>query len=109
MPLPSEQIKARENRLVAAVKAVLSGQVGLTVGSIGLRKKLSHIDRELLAKYPIFEEYCSALPLDMPVGTERLHWNLEIVLKSDPKLAKLEFKYRAKLLKSCADIIKEYS
>jgi hypothetical protein len=109
MPLPSEQIKARENRLVSAAKAVLSGQIGLTVGAFNIRRKLSNIDRELLVKHPIFEEYCSALPLDMPVGTERLHWNAEAVLKSDPKLAKLEFKYRAKLLESCVCIIKEYS
>jgi hypothetical protein len=108
MPLPSEQIDARKNRLVSAAKAVLSGQIGLTVGAFNISKKLSRIDRQLLIKYPIFEEYCSALPLDMPVGTERLHWNAEAVLKSDPKLAKLEFQYRAKLLESCVNIINQY-
>ena len=108
MPLPSDQIQARINRLVSSAKAILSGQVGLTVGSFTMCRKLSHIDQSLLIKYPVFKQYCSVLPLDMPVGPERLHCNIDVLLKLDPKLAKLEFKYRAALLKSCADIIKEY-
>lgn len=109
MLLPSEQIKARFKRLVSSAKSVLFGQVGLTVGCFAIRNKFTHIDRELLLQFPVFEEYCSALPIEIPVGSERLHWNIEVVLKTDPQLANLEFQYRAEILKACAKIIESYS
>lgn len=109
MPLPSEQIKARLKRVVSAAKSVLSGQVGLTVGCFSVRNRIYQVDRQLLLQFPVFEEYCSRLPNEIPVGSERLHWNLAVVLSTDPQLAEFEFQYRSKILKACVQIIERYS
>lgn len=109
MPLPPEQLNARFKRLVSAAKSVLSGQVGLTVGCFSIRNRMCQIDRELLLKFPVFEKYCSALPNEIPIGSERLHWSMSVVLKTDPQLAKLEFKNRAEILSACVKIIESYS
>lgn len=108
MKITDEQEASRTNKLVSAAKAMISGQVGVTVGSMTIKNKLIWLGTDWEERYPIFNEYFKELPLDIPIGSERLNWNLEKLLELDPQLAKLEYEYRAKLFKSCADIIEQH-
>lgn len=109
MKLPPEQQISRTQKLVSAARSVLSGQVGMTVGVQTLSNKLDLLGNDWEYRYRLFNKYLSTLPLDIPVGTERLHWNHEKLLKTDRKLAKFEFKWRAKIMAKCAEIIKNHS
>ncbi|GLQ32870.1 hypothetical protein [Litoribrevibacter albus] len=103
-----EQEKARTKKLVSSAKAIISGQVGITVGSNKVLGKLGWLGKNWEDKFPVFREYYDSLPVNMPVGTERLYWNLDKVLETDPKLLELESKFRAKILEACVKIIRDY-
>ena len=108
MKMTKEQEISRIKKLVSTAKSIVTGQVGLTIGSFTLSNKLSCLGNDWEAKFPVFNEYRSVLPLDIPVGTERLTWKLEKILEVDPILAKIENKHRSEILEACVNIIKEY-
>lgn len=76
---------------------------------MAVSNKLRWLGDEWVDKYPIFKEYYRALPIELPIGSERLLWNLDKLLNLDPELAQLEYNYRAKLFKTCCTIIKNHS
>lgn len=108
MDMTDEQKIARTKRLVSAARAVISGQVGITVGTFAISNKLYWLGRDWEEKYNIFKEYRSVLPLELPVGAERLKWNLDRILEFDPILAKIEYQYRSRILETCVEIIKKH-
>ncbi|GAA5446263.1 hypothetical protein Misp06_04480 [Microbulbifer sp. NBRC 101763] len=108
MSLTIEQEIARTKKLVSAAKSVVSGQVGITIGSKSVSNKLYWLGPEWEERYPIFKEFHSALPLDIPVGVERLEWNPDLLLELDPVLAEIEFKFRPRILEACIAIIKQH-
>jgi hypothetical protein len=103
-----EQRDARTRRLVSAARALLSLQVGLYVGARRIENLLTWLGPEFRTKHPIFSEFTGAVPLDIPVGTARLLWNQEAMLKTDAKLASVETRFRTALLAECVEIIKRY-
>lgn len=109
MEITKEQEVARIKKLVSSAKAMISGQVGITVGALAISNKLGWLGEEWNEKYPIFKKYYSALPTELPIGSDRLNWNLEKLLELDPELANFEFKYRSELFKACANIINQHS
>uniref|UniRef100_UPI001377047B hypothetical protein n=2 Tax=Vibrionaceae TaxID=641 RepID=UPI001377047B len=60
-------------------------------------------------RYPIYTEFRSALPAEVPISTERLLWHFDKVLELDPLLAKVEYNFRAKLMSESFLIIEKYS
>lgn len=108
MNITEKQSIARKKKLVSSAKAMISGQVGITVGAMAVANKLRQLGEEWSKAYPIFKVYYSELPMDLPIGSERLNWNIEKLLALDPELAQLEFKYRAKLFEACATIINKH-
>ena len=103
-----EQEKARTKKLVSSAKTIISGQVGITVGSNKLLGKLQWLGKDWEDKFPIFREYYDSQPVNIPVGTERLYWNPDKVLETDLQLSQLESKFRPKILEACVIIIKDY-
>ena len=102
-----EQENARRKRLVTAARAVLSLQVGLGVGCSRINRELFWLGAEHRDRFPIFDEFLKAA-LGYPIGTERLQWAPESLLKADRKLAAVESDFRTRILKSCIEIIKDY-
>ncbi|MET0322488.1 MAG: hypothetical protein ABW069_17335 [Duganella sp.] len=103
-----EQRDARARRLVSAARALLALQVGLYVGSRRIENVLTWLGPEFRMKHRIFAEFTNAVPLDIPVGTARLLWAPEAMLKTDERLATVETQFRTKLLAECVEIIKQY-
>lgn len=103
-----EQQDARTRRLVSAARALLSLQVGLYVGARRIENALTWLGPDFRTKHRIFSEFTDAVPRDIPVGTARLLWNPEAVLKTDVRLASVETRYRAQLLAECIEIVREY-
>jgi hypothetical protein len=103
-----EQQKARTRRLVSAARALLALQVGFYVGAKRIENVLTWLGPEFRTKHRIFSEFTSAVPLDVPVGTARLLWNPEAMLRTDRRLATVETQFRTKLLAECVEIIRQY-
>lgn len=108
MEITEEQSTSRKKKLVSSAKAMISGQVGITVGAMAIANKLRWLGDDWREEYPIFKEYYGSLPVDLPIGSERLNWNLDKLLELDPELAQIELTYRAKLFEACATIIKKH-
>lgn len=103
-----EQRAARVRKLVSAAKALLTLQVGLFVGASRIENVLRTLGTEFDAKYKIFSEFTKAVPKDIPIGSARLWWDTEAMLKTDLKLASVEEHFRAKLLAECVVLIRQY-
>ncbi len=103
-----EQEAARKKQLVSAAKALLSLQVGLAVGAIRIDKMLMHLSPELKKQHPIFGEFLSTIPMNVPLGSARLLWAPEALMEMDKKLSPIEKKYRTKLLLESIKIIANY-
>ena len=54
MKITDEQEISRIKKLVSAAKAMISGQVGVTIGSITIKNKLIWLGIDWEEKYPIF-------------------------------------------------------
>ena len=95
--------------LVSASRAILSGETGLSIGAFRIRNIFHSITGEQLDKqYPIFEEFISKIPSDIPVGSARLKWEANELMKRDKILNKAENKYREKILWASIEIIKKF-
>jgi hypothetical protein len=107
MMTPEQEI-ARKKRLVSASRSLVAGQQGLTIASNRILSCLYDLGDEWVDKHSVFKEYRNALPMEVPVGTERLHWSFDKLLELDPILADLEYRFRAKLMAECCNIITKY-
>ena len=103
-----EQKNARIKRLVSAARALLSLQVGLYVGARRIDHVLDSLGADFKAQHPIFSDFTQAVPLDTPVGSARLMWNPEALLRTDATLASVEARFRTQLLAECIEIIGQY-
>ncbi len=103
-----EQEEARKKKLVSAARNLISGQQGITVASIRILGCLHYLGIEWVNSYSVFKEYKSSLPLEIPIGTERLNWHFDELLKLDPILGDLEANYRHKLMSEACVIVTKY-
>lgn len=104
-----EQRKARLERLVSAARALLSLQVGVYVGARRIENALDLLGPEFQGRHRIFAEFTDAVPLDIPLGSGRLLWDPDVVLKTDARLAAIEARFRPRLLAEALQIIREYA
>ena len=102
-----EQEVARKKQLVSVAKALLSLQVGISVGCVRISRALLRLALQSDERYRIFHEFNRAT-LGLPIGNERLLWAHPALLEHDAKLAKVEAEFRPKLLSACVAIISEY-
>src|SRR5262249_29188845 len=107
-PLNRGQTAARTRALIAAARAMLSGQIGITAGAYLVRSRLSRLGGHLHPRDAIFSRYIKAIPLDVPVGSERLFWEPEAMMAKDRRLADLEAEYREPLLRACFQILRDF-
>jgi predicted Fe-S protein YdhL (DUF1289 family) len=106
--MTSEQDIARKKQLVSAAKALLSLQVGISVGCVRINKILHWLALQDDERYQVFKQFFAAT-IDLPIGNERLLWARAALLEQDVKLAKIETEFRPELLTACIVIIDTYS
>ena len=102
-----EQEFARKKQLVSAAKALLSLQVGISIGCVRITKLLLRLGLQSDERYRVFHQFNQAT-LGLPIGNERLLWAHPALLEHDIKLAKIETDFRPKLLDACISIISQY-
>jgi hypothetical protein len=84
MPNPPKSVTYLE-KLVSAARAIVTYQVGLTVGSTRIRKILFFLRPHIELSYPIFDEYLKEWT-GLPITSERLHWSRDSLRMYDKKL-----------------------
>jgi hypothetical protein len=103
-----EQREGRLKKLVSAAKALFSLQVGLIVGSNRIIRILYWLGPEFESSHLVFSKFINSIPIDIPVGSARLLWNPDVILKTDSIVSELEYKYRKEIMNECIEIIRRY-
>ena len=94
-------------KLVSAARAIVTYQVGLPVGCIRVRKILFWLRPHKEVSYPVFDEYLRALS-ELPISSERLHWNRDVLREADKKLEAVSSRFRDRIFETCYEIIDLY-
>ena len=103
-----EQHTGNIAKLVSAARALLSGQVGISVGALRINNLLRWLGAEVDGEFPQFRDFLSQVPASVPLANERLHWETDALLTADRQLAEIESKARVQLMSACAQIIRTY-
>lgn len=104
----SDHERACKKRLVAAARAMLSMQVGLSVGAFRIIGILLELGEPYETGHFVFAEFAQSIPTVVPIGTARLYWAPQQLLEKDAVLAEVEARFRQRLLEGCIDIIARY-
>jgi hypothetical protein len=103
-----EQEAARVKQLLAAARALVAGDVGLVLAARNIERALRLLGPAAPKGFTIFEEFHKAIPLDIPLGTARLNWTIDLLLDLDERQMKVESSFRPGLLKACAELMAKY-
>jgi hypothetical protein len=95
-------------KLVSAARAVITYQVGLPFGCARIDRLLFALRPFEQLDYPVFAQYRGAI-VNLPVGTERLHWARETLREKDIELEATTREYRDRIFDACYDIIDRYA
>src|SRR5438067_983704 len=89
-------------KLVSTARSVVTYQVGLPLGCIRLNGILGWLQPHERLDYPVFAEYLDATR-DLPIGSERLHWNHEALRERDVRLEAINQEFRDRVFEACYD------
>ena len=95
-------------KLVGAARSIVTYQVGLPHGCTRIRAVLLWLRPFEPLDFPVFEEYRTAT-LDLPTGTERLHWNREALRERDVRLEAINREFRDPIFEACYAIIDRFA
>jgi hypothetical protein len=101
-----EQKIARNKKLVNDAKAIISHQLGLTVGAMRISNKLRWLQSDD-PRNSVFDEFIKAIPTNIPLGKARSLWHAEMILSSDKIIAVVEQKYRERIIQACLRLIED--
>jgi hypothetical protein len=94
-------------QLVSNARAILSNQVGLPLGVLKMNKYITfinHISPMEGIDLTIFSIYDDSIR-EVPIGTERLEWNVEKLIEFEGQIDKANSLFRADVLRKCREII----
>lgn len=107
--IEKDKLRQHKKKLVSNARAILTNQTGLPLGvqkMVKIVKWIEHI-QPLDVDVEVFNDYYSKTA-GIPIGTERLEWNIEALKKEDRKLHKLAEVYKDRILEKCSELIKAY-
>ncbi len=110
IPHLEEKRKIQIRKLVSNAKAIISNQVGLSLGAskmVNLLNFINQIEPLTNIDLTIFKEYYSKIN-QCPIGTERLFWEKEALKKQDLIIDKVSFDFKDLILDKCFEIIKTF-
>jgi hypothetical protein len=110
MTFQEQQRQKHIKQLVSNARAIISNQVGLPLGVLKMNKyitwinyikPLEKIDLEIFSTYYVNMD-------DLPIGTERLEWNIEKLIEFEEEVDQNNKLFRADVLRKCREIIDRF-
>jgi hypothetical protein len=95
-------------KLVSAARSVVTYQTSLPLGCTRIGRIMFWLRPHEALDYPVFEEFLAAIR-ELPVGTERLHWDRDALRQRDVQLERIFSRYRDPVFDACYDIIDHYA
>jgi hypothetical protein len=94
-------------KVVAAARAIVTYEVGIPRGFQRLSRALSWLAPYETALPTICNEYFAAIK-GLPIGTERLEWDRQILKEKDVELEAINQKFRDALFETCWALIDRF-
>ncbi|RFZ82077.1 hypothetical protein DYU05_15720 [Mucilaginibacter terrenus] len=98
-------------KLVSNSRAIISNQIALPLGVKKMNMIISwiaHIEPIGNINLTVFKEYMSETG-NLPLGSERLHYNPEFLKLQDEQLDRITIRFKAEVIDKCFEIIKNYA
>ena len=110
MKLHKDQLDSNIKQLVTTARSILTNQVGLPFGAIRITRIIAILNQfQALSKIDlaVFDLYRHELS-GFPIGTERLRWEKEALLKQDESIEVITKKYKSQIFEKCYQIIEMF-
>jgi hypothetical protein len=96
-------------RLVATARAIISNQIALPMGAVGLRKYLTMLQWLQDPRFlPVHEYLGEVTAAALPIGKERLLWQKAALKEKDLVLMKISNKYYERTMAVCWEVVEQY-
>jgi hypothetical protein len=107
MTNPSKrEIAAR--KIVAVARSIVTYQISLPAGCQRMTRTFSRLAPSDPNLPTVFEEYENAVR-ELPIGSERLLWNREILQQKDVALEAINRRFRDQVFDACWSIIDRFA
>jgi hypothetical protein len=110
MSYQNERRQQLIEKLVSNAKAIISNQVALPLGVQKMNKIIRWINdiEPLKEDLSIFRDYDINTD-DLPLGTERLNWNIEKLIEIESEFDQANLLFKADILRKCKSLIATFS
>jgi hypothetical protein len=104
--IEKQRLGQLEKKLVSNARAILTNQIALPLGVHKMTRILTRIGhiKPIEIDVQVFDQF-EAKTRGLPIGTERLQWNIDSLKKEDQQLNKVVEIYREQILDKCSEII----
>ena len=111
MTLEEKERQRFINKLVSNARAIISNQVALPLGVYKMNQLISWFDpfkKTADVDMSIFRYYDLNVD-DLPIGTERLRWNIEKLIEFEKAFDETNRIFKADILRKCSELIDTYN
>ena len=109
MTFQSDRREQLIKKLVSNARAIISNQIALPLGVQTMNKVTYWIEQiePLQHDFQVFHSYDKSTN-DLPLGTDRLNWNIEKLIELESRFEQAGAKYKYEILRNCKSIIDKY-
>lgn len=96
-------------RLISNARAIIANQIVLALGVSKMLNLLSYMRdyKPFENNMKVFSDYYNETK-GIPLGTERLYWNIEALKQIDKRLRDLDELHKDEILEKCYELVKKY-
>ena len=95
---------AAARKVLAAARSIVTYQIGLPAGCQRMRRMLASLRPHATDLPPVFEAYMQEVQ-GLPIGSERLHWDREVLREKDVVLEATNQRFRDQIFDACWTIV----
>jgi hypothetical protein len=94
-------------KVVAVARSIVTYQVGLSTGCRRMSRTLYWLAPYETNLPTIFREYLDQMR-DLPIGSERLHWNRDILRQKDLEIERINQQFRDRIFDASWELIDRF-
>ncbi|WP_210464646.1 hypothetical protein [Rufibacter roseolus] len=110
MTLEEKERQRFINKMVSNARAIISNQVAIPLGVYKMNQIIGWLEPYKEANdidVSIFRDYDLNVD-ELPIGTERLQWNIEKLIEFENEFDEVNLTYKADILRTCRKLIDAY-
>ena len=94
-------------KVVAVARSIVTYQIGLSTGCRRMSRTLSRLAPHETNLPTIFDEYLDKVR-ELPIGSERLNWNREVLRQKDIEIERINQQFRDRIFEASWALIDRF-